>query len=363
MRPRLRGNHSTKKNTLGKPDEAGARAEFRLARSHSGFLFAAMLFWRLAAPALVNDKHQTVGMLLLAATLLIVGRRYLRLPRRRVPWWGWAGLAIILSAEILLDLRVGWVSTFFTPIAWTGYILLADGLVASLEGESRLSESPAHFAALFLCSVPLWTIFEVYNLRLNNWTYVGIPDSIAQQALGFFWAFGTIWPAIYETADLVESLGFFRLSGSYHRALTARTRLLIAVAGLLLLVVPVAAPPAIGSYLFGAVWVGFALLLDPIVYHRGGHSLLRDWEAGDYTKLCSLFAAGWICGIFWEFWNYWAGARWVYIFPIAQKWKIFEMPLPGYFGFPAFAVECWAMYEFLRTLRRRVATVREPAAA
>jgi hypothetical protein len=28
--------------------------------------------------------------------------------------------------------------------------------------------------------------------------------------------------------------------------------------------------------------------------------------------------------------------------------KIFEMPLPGYFGFPAFALECFTMYVFVR---------------
>jgi hypothetical protein len=30
--------------------------------------------------------------------------------------------------------------------------------------------------------------------------------------------------------------------------------------------------------------------------------------------------------------------------------KIFEMPLPGYFGFPPFAVECFVMYVFVRAL-------------
>jgi hypothetical protein len=321
-----------------------------------------MLFWKLAAPAAVNDKHQAVGILLLAATLLIVGRRYLRRPRSRLPWWGWTGLGIILAAELLLDLQVAWVSTFFTPIVWTGYILLADGLVASLQGESRLAGAPRQFLYLALCSVPLWTLFELYNFQLENWTYVGIPDSNVQNALGYTWAFATIWPAIYETADLVEALGFFRAPAALRPPFKPGSRRLIAFAGLLLVTIPVVLPPSTGSYLFGAVWIGFALLLDPITYHWRGASLLRDWEAGERAKLYSLLAAGWICGIFWEFWNYWAGARWVYTFPMAQRWKIFEMPLPGYFGFPAFAVECWVMYEFLRALGRRLRAVRERAA-
>ena len=34
--------------------------------------------------------------------------------------------------------------------------------------------------------------------------------------------------------------------------------------------------------------------------------------------------------------------------------KIFEMPLPGYFGFPAFALECFTMYVFVRAIARRI---------
>ena len=30
--------------------------------------------------------------------------------------------------------------------------------------------------------------------------------------------------------------------------------------------------------------------------------------------------------------------------------KIFEMPVPGYLGFPAFALECFTMYVFVRAL-------------
>jgi hypothetical protein len=37
-----------------------------------------------------------------------------------------------------------------------------------------------------------------------------------------------------------------------------------------------------------------------------------------------------------------------------QDWKIFEMPLVGYLGFPPFALECFVMYEYLGTLRRRL---------
>jgi hypothetical protein len=42
-----------------------------------------------------------------------------------------------------------------------------------------------------------------------------------------------------------------------------------------------------------------------------------------------------------------------------ENLKLFEMPVPGYLGFPAFAIECFTMYVFVRAaftrLGRRVA--------
>ncbi len=57
-----------------------------------------------------------------------------------------------------------------------------------------------------------------------------------------------------------------------------------------------------------------------------------------------------ICGGLWEFWNFWARAKWIYTVPILGDIKIFEMPVLGYFGFPPFALECFAMYVFVRRL-------------
>lgn len=307
-----------------------------------------------------DQNHVQIGIMLLAGTVGFIARPIYYHPRSRVPFRGWAGLAIILLAEFLLAARsMWWVNTFFTPIVWTGYILLVDGLVGSLKGESRLKNDLHSFAALAFWSIPLWLVFEAYNLRLRNWTYVGMPSSAVLDAFGYVWAFATIWPAIHETADLVEALGFFQDTSRPRGPSTPAGRAAIVVAGLILVSVPLVVPARVGSYLFGAVWVGFALLLDPLNYAWQGYSLLRDFELGDHTKLGALLFAGWICGILWEFWNYWAGAHWLYVFSIGQSWKIFQMPAPGFLGFPPFAVECWVMFEFLRTLKRQLASATE----
>jgi len=279
--------------------------------------------------------------------------KYLCAPgRREFRVWGWAGLGIILLAELLLFRGVGWVATFLTPIAWTGYLLVIDAAVWSLRGESRLAGSPRHFLSLAFWSVPLWLIFEAYNLRMENWSYVGLPENLLVRSIGYAWSFATIWPAILETADLIEALAIFPAREKPRATLRPATLFSIFILGLLFVTVPVLVPAPSGQYLFGLVWVGFALLLDPLNYWLRGRSLLREFETGQRSTL------GLICGIFWEFWNYWAAAKWVYVFPILQGWKIFEMPLPGYLGFLPFAVECFVMYEFLRNVRRQIAGLR-----
>ena len=62
------------------------------------------------------------------------------------------------------------------------------------------------FARMALLSIPLWLIFEAYNLRLHNWTYIGVPSGWTGALLGYGWSFATITPAIFETSDLVQAL-------------------------------------------------------------------------------------------------------------------------------------------------------------
>jgi hypothetical protein len=113
---------------------------------------------------------------------------------------------------------------------------------------------------------------------------------------------------------------------------------------------PFVATPAVAQYLAAPVWLGFIPLLDPINAARGEESLLLDWRARRFDRTKHLILSGVLCGGLWEFWNYWARAKWLYTVPILENLKIFEMPLPGYLGFPAFALECFTMYVFLRSL-------------
>jgi hypothetical protein len=43
-------------------------------------------------------------------------------------------------------------------------------------------------------------------------------------------------------------------------------------------------------------------------------------------------------GVWWEAWNYYSVPKWVYTIPYVGFWKIFEMPLLGYLGYPFFGL-------------------------
>jgi hypothetical protein len=192
-------------------------------------------------------------------------------------------------------------------------------------------------------SIPLWLIFEAYNLRLANWAYAGLPESRIERWLGYGWSFATITPGIFMTAALVESFGWFKEDSRPIRFSRTTQTSFIAL-GAAMLIVPLVVPQHAAAYLFGLVWLGFLVLLEPINHRLHLPSFLGDFARGNRARLYSFLAAGWVCGWLWEFWNFWSRAGWVYTFPIGQQWKIFQMPAPGYLAFPVFALECFAMY-------------------
>jgi hypothetical protein len=283
-----------------------------------------------------------IGLAITFGTVLVLVISFLRAHPRRLPAYSWIGIALLATSEWLMFHHIWPVNVYFTPIAWTAYLMIADGMVFAVSGHSRLRDAPGQFFVAALVSIPLWLIFEAYNLRLENWTYLGVPTGWAGAVLGYGWSFATITPAIFETADLVESFGWFK-QGRPVRFSAASKNLMI-IFGALCLIVPIVLPMHIGAYLFGLVWIGFVFFLDPINERIGAPSLLRDFASGCRGRFFSLFISGWACGWLWEFWNFWAGAKWHYIFPILQRDKIFEMPWVGYLGFLPFALECFVMY-------------------
>lgn len=284
-----------------------------------------------------------IGIAITAVTVAALLIGFFRERRRdRFPAYGWLGLVALAGAEWMLFRGIEPVPTYFTPIAWSAYLLIVDAAVLALTGRSRLHDAPTVFLRMALLSIPLWLIFEAYNLRLRNWTYVGVPHEWAATLLGYGWSFATILPAIFETSDLVQAL----LPPIPIQPLTISRRVENALifSGAVCLILPLLIPQRIAAYLFVLVWLGFIFLLDPLNRRLALPSFLGDLSEGFSRRLYSFLFSGWICGWLWEFWNNWAGAKWHYIFPMFQAHKIFEMPAPGFLGFLPFALECFSMY-------------------
>ncbi|MBI5585600.1 MAG: hypothetical protein HY892_17460 [Deltaproteobacteria bacterium] len=263
---------------------------------------------------------------------------------KNFPLHGWIGLVTLALSQTALVLRLEPVTTHFYSLIWWPYILTVDGLVYRLRGHSLIKNRKREFILLIPWSVALWLIFEAFNLVLRNWYYIGVPREMSLRWPGYFVAFGTVLPAVFETRELLDTWGVFKKSQVPEVRFSPQGHLLIILVGSTMLLLSLVWP----LYAFPLVWGGFVFLLDPVNYRRGRSSLFEDLEQGSLTKFYQLLLAGLICGGLWEFWNYWATAKWIYTVPWVGEVKLFEMPVLGFLGFPPFAVECYVMAHYLR---------------
>ena len=154
------------------------------------------------------------------------------------------GIAVVLCAEALLGLDVAlrggavapyetlgtprswlqsmsrWIAVNMTPLCWVGFLLFTDGLLTMLAGKGsskcRSSGSPFRLrtrraVTCFLASVPIWLYFDWVNFSyIDAWRYHGLPVNDLQRNLGYFIAFGAIFPSMFLTAELYLQLGLHR---------------------------------------------------------------------------------------------------------------------------------------------------------
>jgi hypothetical protein len=280
---------------------------------------------------------------------------------------GWVGLGVIVAAEAALAAREPLLSRWFTPVVWTGYVLLADALAARLSGRSYLTTTRDEGVLVAVVSVAGWWLFEWYNAprfwRGGDdlwglwWHYHDLEPNLFLRRVGYDWAFATIFPALFLTAAVLRATAFRRARIRPWRPSEGVLRAMVVVgavaASLPLLVV--------SAWLVPLVWTGLVLFLEPLNSRAGRPSWLGDLARGDASTLLALLASGLVCGFLWEFWNYWAATKWTYTVPYPPRTKLFEMPVLGYLGFLPFALECYAMYHWARghlvdraTLRRTV---------
>jgi hypothetical protein len=250
----------------------------------------------------------------------------------------------IATAGMLLEIEPFANSYYF--FAWYATIAVADAWAHLRRPRDPLLLSrPEILVPLLAWSAVFWFSFELWNLRLENWYYVNVPDARWLRFAGTIVAFATVLPGLFLVARLLATFGIgegvrsrtFRFKPVHLQLMFA----LGAISALLVLAWP--------RSFFPLVWGVAFFLLAPVNHRVSQRGLLREIEAGKWGLPIRLLLSGAICGLLWELFNIRAGAKWIYTVPGLQELKLFEMPILGFIGFPPFALECYEMYRAVVT--------------
>lgn len=320
----------------------------------------------------------------------------------KMPWFGWLGLGIMILSEVLLWTGNHPIAVAFTPVMWTGYILLIDGVIWARGHYSYFINAKLEWPLLALFSVLIWVMFEVFNFPAQAWSYQNMPKDLLVKGLVFAWAYATIIPALLRTRSLFATFDFFNRSHPWNFKFTPFLRAIFFIAGLAMTFIPMMFPgcksgstDCTPNLLIPLVWFGFIFMIEPINYRIGAPSVFRDLEnrenregpthdireleqreplremekrdpekqkkdgRGKVSFFWQLLAAGLFCGLLWETWNIQAyghsGLTWdyhlhnLYLLPNPDHpWRIGRMPILGFLGYPPFIWECYALWELVK---------------
>ncbi|MEJ2225011.1 MAG: hypothetical protein P8X49_07735 [Syntrophobacterales bacterium] len=98
-------------------------------------------------------------------------------------------------------------TTWLYFFAWWPLLLFLDGLLACLTSKSLIWQRPKDFLRMALFSVTVWLTFEVFNLWLLNWRYVGVEPIPWLRWPGYALAFATVLPGVLLTAEVQAAMG------------------------------------------------------------------------------------------------------------------------------------------------------------
>ena len=267
------------------------------------------------------------------------------------PRWGWLGIAAGIFAWILAWTRFAWFIPYqphtFSPL-WFSYIVVVNALCVRKTGHSLMTDRPGFFLLLFPVSAVFWWFFEFLNRFVQNWYYTGAEFG----PWAYFWyatlPFSTVLPAVLSTQQWLQSANWIKLGYGDLPPVRVRHPRSAALALILLSAAGLAGIGLWPSYLYPLVWVSPLLILVCLQTLMKERHIFSVMAAGDWSGIVAAALAALVCGGFWEMWNYFSLAKWMYSVPLVHRFLIFEMPLLGYGGYLPFGLECMtigAMFE------------------
>jgi hypothetical protein len=266
-------------------------------------------------------------------------------------WYGILGIFLIILVELNFFFQIQPFANWYFPIIWFGYILVVDSIIFQIRGKSIINNKPLTFISLIILSSMFWWFFELTNIFLQNWNYLGTeglgsPNSLSKTIFGML-SFGTVLPALFETTELIRSIHLFdKIKLKKKFKIKKASLYILMILGIVCFFLPIFFP----KFAFPLIWLSFFLIFDPINYLNNQPSIIGHLKNKRIGIILSLLLAGITLGFFWEFWNHFAIIKWTYDVPYVGFLKIFEMPILGYLGYFPFALELYAMYWFFRSL-------------
>jgi hypothetical protein len=254
------------------------------------------------------------------------------------------GLGWTLGWWLLAWTRFGWFAGVqrytFTPL-WIGFIVVVNALVWWRTGRCPLQGGAMQVGRLFAASAAFWWMFEYLNRFVRNWHYLGAEGvGPLEYAVHASVCFSTVLPAVSSVRELIGSWTRIqnRLAvGPQWIWLDRREMGVFLVAGA---VAGLGLTGAWPEYAYAALWSAPLLLAVGLAVAHGTNGWWREIAVGDWRNAGSWALAALVCGWFWEMWNAYSLAKWVYTVPFVQRWLVFEMPLLGFTGYFTFGLEC-----------------------
>ncbi len=273
------------------------------------------------------------------------------LNRRRFPWWGWVGLFFGVFTWILAWTRYEWFSSLqiftFSPL-WFAYIVVVNALTYRRTGHCMLRDRPVSMFKLFVMSAIFWWYFEYLNRFVQNWYYTECDGLTKMQYFIFATLpFSTVLPAVLGTYELLDSYGGAGAGLDGFVQVRVRRPNQLALLGLVAAGVGLALIGIYPDYLFPLLWVSPLLIIVSMQKLGGQRTILSALSEGRWRKVYLLACAALICGFFWEMWNMFSFAKWIYTVPYVGEFKLFEMPVLGYSGYLPFGLECAVIAELI----------------
>lgn len=223
----------------------------------------------------------------------------------------------------------------FFPL-WLGYILTLNGLAGMIVGVSLLKRMHWSFCWLFIISTPFWWFFEGMNEIVHNWHYhFAHPISPLHHFIQASIDFSTVVPATMSASFFAfHIVKRFNLTRAMCMQVKPSYLVIFSLLGILSFSLLALFP----EVTFPLVWIAPILIIESIAYAADYPSLLRDLQERDSGLVLSIMVGTLFTGFWWELWNYYSMPKWTYTIPYVGFWKVFEMPILGYMGYPFFGL-------------------------